>query len=135
MGDDLNFQLEGMQVFLGGQEIKGMKEITVPSDVKIEMEEIVRSPLRVMEPPKGVLCEVELHPVHRSRWRMIEKAYRLMGTTALHELTWGRIREARTKDGALLVRMGGSMGKSAATLNIIGPVGNTTGELEIEMKI
>ena len=64
------------------------------------------SPLNPIEPQEGVWCEVHLHTPHRPRWRMIEKAYRLMGTSSMNQLIQGKTQEAVTEDGYTVVKVG-----------------------------
>ena len=130
MGDDLNLMMGGVKVYLGEQELGEMQDIILQPDDKLPKISVdyADRPLRAIEPPEGgITCEVKLHPAHRPRWRQILRAYKLMRTDALQELVRGKINEARTKEGALLVKMGSSLGKSDAPLEIIGYVDNNEG--------
>lgn len=94
MGDDMNLDISGMEIFFGGQELKAVKEITIPPDVELSGD---LSNGHIYALPRDFT--IQFQPKRRPRWRNIQKAYKLMGATELEIITRGRTRTVIEKDG------------------------------------
>ena len=76
MDNDLTLDMSGMKIFFGGQELKAVKEITIPPDVELSGD---LSKGHINAFPNEAYGSITLKPRYRLRWRNIRKAYRLMG--------------------------------------------------------
>ncbi|MBQ8698339.1 MAG: hypothetical protein IJ521_05015 [Schwartzia sp.] len=135
MGDDLNFDMSGMRIFMGGKELKEVHEITVPPDVKLsdaDINQIGKMPIHAIPQPKEFVCEMKLRPTRRPRRWQIERAYKLMGTTVMREFWRAAVQKAFSKGSHVIVKAHANMGKSDAPLEIVGYVENIEGGKEHE---
>lgn len=124
MGDDLNLDMSGMKISFHGQELKAIKEITIPPDVELSGD---LSSGHISAFPDEVYGKMKFKPKPIAgqgiRWRTIKKAYRMMGVSrieALLRILGLFVADDTEKSGRVIVRMGSSMGKSAAPLQIVG---------------
>ena len=102
MGDDLNIDFSGMKIFFGGQELKAVKEITIPPDVELSGD---LSSGHIYKIPRDFT--IKFQPKRRPRWRNIQKAYKLMGATELEIYTRGQCRTIVEKSGQIRMELRG----------------------------
>jgi len=117
MGDDLNIDFSGMKIFFGGQELKAVKEITIPPDVELS-EDLSSGHINAF--PNEVYGSITLKPKRRPRWRQIERAYKIMGTTAMRELCRVTMEKWLLNGGRAIMKARANAGKSDAFLGIVG---------------
>ena len=70
-----------MMLYLDGQEIRPCAELAEDlPEINLEAEDM---PDEHPALPQELFAEIKLAPIHRSRWRMIKRAYKLTRTTPI----------------------------------------------------
>ena len=110
MGDDM-LDMGIAKVFIGDQEIGEVKDFLPTVNA-----ELTDAPLNAIQPaPGSVLCTMTLSPIRRPRWRMIQRAYKIMGTDASGRVWENAIRQPGT---TVEIEAHTSIGKSDQPVNI-----------------
>ena len=115
MGDDMP-DMGVAKVFIGDQEIGEVKDFLPTVNADLTDVEHIHTPLIAIQPsPGSVPCTMTLSPIRRPRWRMIQRAYKIMRTDV-----FGRIRENAIRQPGTTVEIEAhtSMGKSEQPVNI-----------------
>lgn len=120
MGDDLDFDVSGVKIFFRGQELKNVKEIRIPPDIEMP-EQLSAGQIHAF--PDEAYGKLKLKPLRRPHWRQIERAYKLMRTTAMRRIC----QESLSKGGHVIIKAHANTGKSAAPLEIVGYAENVEG--------
>ncbi len=123
MGDDMP-DVGIAKVFIGDQEIGEVKDFLPTVNA-----ELTDAPLNAIQPsPGSVLCTMTLSPIRRPRWRMIQRAYKIMRTDVFGRAWQKAIRQPGT---TVEIEAHTSIGKSDQPVNIRAitlPEGGTENE-------
>ena len=87
----------GIKVFIGKREIGEVDDIGRPIHVNLAEVKEIQTPLNTIKPSlSGVVCTMTLSPTRRPRWRMIQRAYKIMGTDVFGRIWQKAIRQPGT---------------------------------------
>lgn len=129
MGDDMQDLTGGIKVFIGDRGIGEVDDICKPINVDLADVQHIQTPLNAIEPsPNSVLCTMTLSPTRRPRWRMIQRAYKIMRTDVFGRIWQKAIRQPGT---TVEIEAHTSMGKSSQPMKIRAitlPEGGTENE-------
>ena len=115
MGDNM-LDMGGAKVFIGDQKIGEVKDFLPTVNADLKDVKYLHTPLNAIQPSLGsVLCTMTLSPTRRPRWRMIQRAYKIMGTDAFGRIWENAIRQPGT---TVEIEAHTSIGKSDQPVNI-----------------